>query len=670
MTDSSIILTEAALRNATAELLRHDAVFFDVETVGEHRGVPHLNTITWIGMATDGVCVSIPMGHPIGTKVIATRKEPRTQINHKTGGTMIKNFTVPVYEDPPPQLSPGTVWDIIRPVFQSERISKVAHGASFDLASVPKYLGEAVARPFECNIVLDWCLNENRHAYGLKQRTKQIWGVEYDDKNVGKEVEKHPFGIVARYLYLDTKYGWLQYKHRPQIAAEDLEDIYALELDILEIMVGMRLRGAPVDEPSLKALRETLAVDLEDCEGRLFRAAGREYNINSTPQKQQILFGSKKDGGQGLKGWKLTEGAKAKRDAARRGDYRVMHDKPQPTNYSTDDEALESFPDNAVACTLREYQDVKKLLGTYVESWLGTDDKPCQIYDGRIHADFVQYGTRTGRFSCRAPNLQNIPRGDTEHGKMLRDAWISEPGYQRVVADYGQIELVMLAHFIGEGRLFDGFLAGIDPHTTTAAGVVGMEAEELARLIEAGDPEAKDYRQKLGKSLNFAVVFGAGNAKVASMIGQPVARAKEILAAHEDQFPEIYAYKEAVLRKVARDGYLRTLLGRKRRVPEIWSRDNGTRMYAERQAFNSKIQGSAADLIKLAMVRTHQNLKGIPRRLYRADSARRIVPGRSDRARQGRCRRIEGRHDRAGNPEADPSAAEGGRRYRPDVGRL
>ena len=240
---SNIIYDEGTLRGLVAEFLRHDSFFFDVESVGEHRGVPHLNTLTWLGLATDGICVSIPFGHPIGTTVVGSHKEPRLCADGKT-----RNYTVLDYEEPPEQLSAGTVFDIVRPLFMSDSLVKIAHGASFDLASVPKYLDHQVVRPYECNIVLDWILNENRHAYGLKQRTKQIWGVEYDDKGMGKEVEKHPFGKVAQYLYLDTRYGWLQWKkNRPQISAEGLDDIYAIELDILEIMVSMRQRGAMVD---------------------------------------------------------------------------------------------------------------------------------------------------------------------------------------------------------------------------------------------------------------------------------------------------------------------------------------------------------------------------------------------------------------------------------------
>ena len=269
----------------------------------------------------------------------------------------------------------------------------------------------------------------------------------------------------------------------------------------------------------------------------------------------------------------------------------------------------------------------------------GIDGKPCQVYDSRIHADFVQYGARTGRFSCRAPNLQNIPRGDTEHGKMLRDAWIADPDGCLVVADYGQIELVMLAHFIGEGALFDGFWQGIDPHTMTAALVFGVAPGDVAATGPGGR----------GDQLRCGLRRGSGQGR--SHDGQSPGRAKEILADHQDAFPEIYAYKDAVLRKAARDGGLYTLLGRKRRIPELRSRDNGTRMYAERQAFNSKMQGSAADLIKLAMGRTHKNLKGIPGSYISLTVHDELILRRAEEPGRGYSRRFPRGRDRQGNPE-------------------
>lgn len=578
-------------------------MFFDVETVGEHRGVPHLNTVTWMGLATDGLCVSVPFGHPIGTREIGSHKVPTIQ---KNGRIIAAN--VVDYEAPPPQIRPDIFWEIVRPLFLAEWLTKVAHGASFDLASVPKHLGFQVARPFACNIVLDWLINENRHAYGLKIRTKQLWGVEYEDKGAGKEIEKVPFASAARYLYTDTRYGWLQYKrNRPQIEAQDLEEIYELELNILEILVGMRQTGAAVDVAKLTQLRETLRHDQAATKERLFDAAGCEFNLGSVPQRQRILFGPRSEGGQGLKAWKLTDGARKRGLDARSRDVR-------PTDFSTDDESLEGFAGNPVVDNLRDYQDTSKLLSTYVESWLGVDPdpevpgdkgRPSQIYDGRIYADFVQYGTVTGRFSCRAPNLQNIPRGDKEHGKMLRDSFWAELDWLLAVADYGQIEPRLMAHYLGCGMLYEGFLNGMDPYIVNASAALGKDPEDVT----------KGERQTYGKTMFLAMGYGLGVKGLASKFRVSEDEARKTIQRHEKNMPEVAAYKEALIRSAKRvDGtpFIRTLLGRKRRVPELLSKDNYIRARAERQLFNSQIQGGAADLMKLAMWRTYCNLKGIP----------------------------------------------------------
>jgi DNA polymerase I-like protein with 3'-5' exonuclease and polymerase domains len=306
-------------------------------------------------------------------------------------------------------------------------------------------------------------------------------------------------------------------------------------------------------------------------------AAGTKFNVNSPQQKQKILFGSKEEGGQGLKPWKPTDAGKKQIKA-----------KQECTQWSTDDEVLESYPTNPVACTLRAYQEVNKLLSTYVLAYLGNPakDKPPQIYDGRIHADFVQYGTTTRRFSCRDPNLQNIPRPDTELGKLIRGVWVAEPGRKLVVADYSSIELVVFAHFTGRGALFEGFLEDFDPHQLTA--------------------DKLGVSRQFGKTINYSLSYGAGIYKIASMLGVDVQTAKSIMGDHRRAFPEIYEYKKYIIdtcRSRAPKPYVKTLLGGIRRLPDIISAKDSLKFRAERQAVSSVIQGSAADLIKLAMVR-------------------------------------------------------------------
>jgi DNA polymerase I-like protein with 3'-5' exonuclease and polymerase domains len=588
MISSHVILDERKLQDAVSYFMKQDGYTFDYEAQGPHRGVAHLADLSWLSMATQGAAIVIPFGHPIGTQITGYHKEPRLCNDGKT-----RNYTVPDYEPPPRQIPKQNVFDIIRPLFFSEAIVKSAHGAVYDITACAKDFGEVIPQPFNCTVVQSWLLDENRLKHGLKWLTKDLYQFFYDDENVGKCVERYPFNKVAHYSYCDAVYAEiLRRKFTPAIAEAGLQRVYELEMDILNVLVGMRLAGAHVDIPRLRELRDELTEEREEREKLVFRSAGCQFNLNSPQQKQQVLFGPEWCGSdegypsQGLKPWKLTDTGKKQKKAGL-----------EPTNWSTDDEVLESYPTNPVAVSLREYQEVHKLLSTYVLAYLGdpVKGKEPQVYDDRIHADFVQYGTNTRRFSCREPNLQNIPRPDTDLGKLIRGAWCADPGWKLIVGDYGQIELVIFAHFCGAGALYDGFMDGADPHQVTA--------------------DKLNIGRQMGKRLNFSMSYGAGVYKVASMLAVDVELAKQILADHRRAFPEIYELKEYIV-EVCRSRrpvpYVRTLFGGLRRLPDINSGNDGLRYRAERQAVSAVIQGSAADLIKLAMVRADSMLADVP----------------------------------------------------------
>lgn len=588
MFSSNVVLTPDRLADTVKYFLDSpERVFsWDMETSGENRGVPYCNAASWIGLATRGRTAVIPFGHPIGTRQTGIVKEPRTLSDGKT-----RMFKVPVYEGPPPQLVRDQVFEALRPLFFHDELVKVGHGVQFDLATIAKYYEDEIPAGPHCDsIVLRWLIDENRKQYKLKTITKDIYGFSYDDEDVGKCVEKHPFGKVAHYLHCDVVYPLAEYrKLRPMIDEQGLQRVYELEMSLLPILARMRLTGMAVDEARLEEMRADLSVRVEQVEAKIYHAAGRKFNINAPRQKQEVLYAPKSKGGQALRAWKLTDTGKKKKENGQPLDI---------YSYSTDADALDSYVGNPVVDALLNYQEWYKLLHTYVLGYLGDDtakDKPCRIFDGKIFADFVQYGTKTGRFSCREPNLQNIGRPDTELGTLIRGAFIAEPGRKLIVADYDQIELVVLAHFLGQGQLFEGFMQGIDPHTMTAAMVLGKEPVDVAKV----------ERQKYGKSINFAVVYGAGDGKVASMIGCDARQARAFLQKHEVEFPEIYGFKEYILDqcRAERPPHIRTLFGRMRRVPGIHSKDRGMRMYSERQAFNSLVQGSSADIMKFAMIR-------------------------------------------------------------------
>jgi DNA polymerase I-like protein with 3'-5' exonuclease and polymerase domains len=611
MISSNVVLDIERLEKEVEYFGNQGELAYDVETIdtspgADDRGVPHRNVVTWVSMSTHGRTIVIPLGHPLGTRIVGEAKEPRIFKDGKT-----RMFRVPVYEAAPEQLTRSDAFPLLNKLFADPDVKKVAHGATFDNASVAKYRGGRIpAGDLFCSIVMRWLTDENRKTkggYKLKSITKTIWGVAYDDENVGKCVEKHPLGTVAHYAYLDAKFAWLEFlTTRKIIQKEGLWDLLMMETELVSTLSHMRTIGVPIDEAKLVELRGELSVRVDRERRAVFASAGRELNLNAPRQKQALLFKPKSEDGLGLKPWKLTDGARKKKDEARKRGERFI---PDWTSYSTDEESLEGFVSSSeVVRNLMAYQETSKVLSTYVLGYLGDEDdkeKPNRVFDGRVYPDLVAYAADTGRFGCRMPNLQNVPRPDTDLGKLIRGLFVATPGHKLIVCDYDQIELVLLAHFIGHGNLFDGFWNGIDPHVNTAAGAMRVSAAELQALVDAGDKQAKSDRQRYGKSINFATVFGAGISKLAAMMDVSPERAKEFKAAYDEANPEINAYRTQVLREARRQRppHITTLMGRKRRLASVNSSDDGLRMYAERQLFNAKMQGSSADLTKSAMNR-------------------------------------------------------------------
>lgn len=594
MYSSSIVLTEDRLREVTDYFMTKNAFAFDVEAFGEYRDVPHLAQLSWVSLATEGMAVVIPFGHEKGDNVIGETQEARVYGPKAQKAGQTYYVTTDVYDKAPPQLTPGKVAEILRPLFFKPGVIKIGHDIVYDLVSIGCYLfgGEIPPPPYGDTKIGGWLLDENRKKYGLKDDIEKVYGFRYDYENIGACVESHSFSTVAFYNYCDSVYAWIRWKSIvDQIIRQNLTEVYNLEMDVLHSVIRMRISGARIDKEAVVNLKKVLSQRLTEAEASIYQAAGQKFNINSNPQKQQVLYGSVESGGQGLVPWRLTKGGQVKERAG------IV---PTIKDYSTDAVTLQSYSDNPVAVNLMKYSTVETLLTSFVDPWLGTPEKKSLIHNDHIYAGFQQYGTVTGRFSCKKPNMQNIPRPHSELGRLVRGVFIAEPGGKLIVADYSQIELVVLAHYLGEGKLYEGFMAGIDPHTMTAAMVLEKRPEDVTKV----------ERQDLGKTLGFAVVYGAGIGKIASMAKVTVPRAREILKKHAQMFPEIHGFKKDVIDLCrSREGhYITTLSGRKRRVPEIVSRNEGIRKGAERQVFNSLIQGGAADLIKFAMVRVDKTL--------------------------------------------------------------
>ncbi|MEV4454390.1 DNA polymerase [Microbispora sp. NPDC049633] len=586
MLSRSIVLDTEHLDHVVRHFSRHGAFFFDIESIPPYRGIPAHNTVSWISLATYGMAVTIPMGHIKGDRIIGERVE---MYETKTG--KIRKRKIPVWSTAPEQLRPSQVFEALEPLLFSDR-EKGAHSLPMDVGSVAKYYGGKIPPPpYHDTYTSSVLLDENR-LNGLKPRIKQLYKIAYDTEDTGRRVEAHSFRKVARYSYADSALGWLLYKHNdPLIDKQGLRDLFDMEMELLEEVIDMAAYGDPVDKAVLEELERELTAALVEHEARIYRAVGREFNLNSPPQKAQVFWGPKEQGGLGLKPVKLTDGGVKKK---RRGEKLTI------TDWSTDADSLKKYKGHPAVDAMLDYQRDDKLKGTYVDALLHPDEDDCLIINGRVHARFNPMGARTGRWSSSSPNLQNIPVR-TPQGKKIRSAFRAEDDYLELIADYGQIELVMLAHFIGYGALFDGFWKGIDPHTITAALVFALPPDE----VKANRPDLRS----IAKGLNFAIVYGAGPDTVAEMAEITVNEARKHMKKHRAEFPEVYAYKAHVIDTARRQKYphTTTLLGRVRRMPELRSRDDEKRSAAERQLFNSKIQGSAADLIKLAMIRWRRN---------------------------------------------------------------
>ena len=594
----NIITTKEQLDELVAYYLTQDSFAYDLETVGPQRGVTVVNEVLWISLATNGRGDVIPLGHPNGefegeafplTPTGQKRKEEGLSIR-ESDYSKDKRKAVTTYGPPPVQLFPAEVFEALKPLMFGTDRTLVGHNLVFDLTSIAKYYnGQVPTGPYFDTMIASFLYdNKNKNKCGLDDCLAREFGYHMV-KGVGKEVEKYAFSTVAKYAYLDAKYTFMLYKNVLQKKLEEgqLNNVMKLEMSVLRVLCAMKLEGAPIDTAQLQILHDQLEIDIEKARSDVYRIAGKVFNINSNPEKQVLLFSPKAEGGQGLKPKVLTDKGKKKDEEGKPLDV---------SDYSVSGPALELYRDsNELVAALLEYADLNKLLTTYVIPYLGGEitrtsngkskisQKESLLINGKIHCDFVQHGAETGRFSSRNPNLQNVPAPHTSHGKAIRNLFAAPKGYKLVVADYSQIEPRVIASMAKDPIMLDNYLTGKDIYTTVG--------------------ETMGVDRKAGKVLVLAMAYGVGPDKIANQIGCTVNQAKSLLNDFESKFTAVNKYRNLVIGTTRKRGYVTTLLGRRRYLPEITSRNFGEKAGAERQAFNTRIQGSAADIIKLAMVR-------------------------------------------------------------------
>ena len=362
-------------------------------------------------------------------------------------------------------------------------------------------------------------------------------------------------------------------------ADTDLWNLYnEVELPLVEVLREMEKAGVRVDAEKLKQAEQVLTVELNQLEQRIYDLAGEKFNINSPRQVGELLFD------------KLKLDTKAKKNEVNRT-FTVK--KSKTGQYSTSEEVLMGLKEkHAIVGLILEYRELKKLVTTYISAL------PSYIAeDGKIHTTYNQTVTATGRLSSSNPNLQNLPIR-SERGRFIREAVIPDEGCRFLSADYSQIELRLMAHFSQDAHMLAAFRNGQDIHAATAARIYGLPIEQIT----------KDQRRK-AKTANFGIIYGISAFGLAQQLDCSRAEAKQLIDDYFAAFPSVIRYIESQKELARQRGYAETLFGRKRYLPDINSQNATVRSFAERNAVNAPIQGTAADIIKMAMVSIHRRLK-------------------------------------------------------------
>ena len=361
----------------------------------------------------------------------------------------------------------------------------------------------------------------------------------------------------------------LKKQFEQELKKEGLETLfYTIEMPLVRVLAEMEIGGVRIDTEALRRSSAILTEKLAGTEQEIYTLAGVPFNISSARQVGEILF----------ERLKIDEKAR----------------KTKTGQYSTTEEVLEKLRyRHPIVDKILEYRGLRKLLSTYIDAL----PELINPSTGKIHTSFNQTITATGRLSSSNPNLQNIPIRDDE-GREIRRAFIPEEGELFFSADYSQIELRIMAHLSGDPAMTEAFVSGQDIHAATAAKIYKVNIDEVS----------KEMRRK-AKTANFGIIYGISTFGLAERLNIPRSEAKQLIDGYFETFPQVKAYMEQSIETARQKGYVETLNGRKRMLPDINSHNSVVRGYAERNAINAPIQGSAADIIKIAMVRIFERFE-------------------------------------------------------------
>jgi DNA polymerase-1 len=478
------------------------------------------------------------------------------------------------YSGAPEQMEQKLVLNKLKPLLENPLIKKIGQNIKFDYI-ILHLQGINIKNIFFDTIVASYLLNPSKYNHSLDNIALDYLGyrmISYKDitKDGKKTISfsKVDIGDAAEYSCEDADITFLLYKKLlPRITYEDLSHLfYEVEIPLIEVLAEMEIKGVRIDTEILKEMSINIGTNLKELENKIYNKAGEIFNINSPQQLGKILFE------------KLN----------------LPVIKKTKTGYSTDIEVLSKLSlAYKLPALILKYRSLSKLKSTYIDSLPHLINPSTQ----RVHTSYNQTVTATGRLSSSDPNLQNIPIR-TPQGKMIRNAFIPEDGYLILSADYSQIELRITAHFAEDELLIQAFSENEDIHTKTAAEILNIEQKKVT----------KEMRRQ-AKAINFGIIYGMGSYGLSKELGISVSQAKEYIDSYFYKYKGVKNYIDQLINKTKEIGYVTTILGRRRYLKEINSSDKNIRQFAERTAINTVIQGTAADLIKIAMVNIHRILQ-------------------------------------------------------------
>jgi DNA polymerase-1 len=451
---------------------------------------------------------------------------------------------------------------VLRPLLEDSAVRKASAHAKRDLVVLGR-LGVRVASLAFDALIASYLLDPGRRAYALEDLAMEHLGERRaagSDGVAAADAAAIPTGQAA-----GSEAELVLRLERPmtgRLEAEGLLSVYeSMEMPLVEVLADLERAGVKVDTRFLAAMSRDMEAQLAALTKEIHHLAKREFNINSPPQLREVLF--ERLGLQSGKKTAKTKAASTAEDVLE--ELALVHELPRK---------------------VLEYRSVQKLKSTYVDALPGMVNPET----GRIHATFNQTVAATGRLSATDPNLQNIPIRTAE-GRRIREAFVAEPGHLLLSADYSQIELRVLAHLSKDPTLVDTFRRGEDVHDRTSREIFGPLSAIPA-----------DEQRRISKMVNYALLYGKTAFSLAKDIGVSRKEAERFIEAYFARYPKVRAFIDETIAKARETGHVRTLLGRLRRLPDLRSKNFPVRMEAERQAMNTPVQGSAADLIKQAMI--------------------------------------------------------------------